>query len=115
MMKLKNFISISLLMILFLTLISCNLEQKPVVDQVSNFTEQAMNESLINSSGQDSSGCTANWTCISSTDKAYRDEKCDFTQRTKCDHGCVNGVCQAPAICEAGFKCKNAYEKGYQQ
>ena len=60
--------------------------------------------------------CKPQWKCISSKTKAYQDENCEFSQKTRCDHGCENATCYIPPakVCTAGFKCVNNFTKGYQ-
>tara|TARA_B100000315_G_C14515941_1_gene559146 strand:- start:725 stop:1423 length:699 start_codon:yes stop_codon:yes gene_type:complete len=60
--------------------------------------------------------CKPQWKCISSKSRAYQDENCEFSKKTKCDHYCENNECYIPPakVCTAGFKCVNNFTRGYQ-
>jgi len=58
--------------------------------------------------------CAAEWVCLSSIYKIYRNEDCTLNQKTECKLGCQEGKCRAAETCEPGFKCRNDHQRGYQ-
>lgn len=101
----------------FLILSGCNLLSKDSNEinagniSSGNGTTDNLTDGKITAIAND---CTAQWKCVSKTDKMYQLGNCTLTNRVKCPLGCYNDTCIVGKTCDAGWKCKNENFKSFQ-